>query len=131
MTNSRTAVIAAGLFMTAVQFIQNQLLFLAVWQDHFRSLGLEFATKPLNGILWMAWSFLDAYLLLVLLRALPLARAVLVAWLVGFVMMWCALYNLQVLPVQLLLAAVPISAAATFGSAHIIRRFDSAADRPN
>lgn len=123
MTNARKAVLLAGIWMTFVQFAQNQLLFLGVWQDHFRDLGLSFATKPINGILWTVWSVLHAMLVRELLKTRSLGSAVSVAWLISFVMMWCALYNLQVMPLPLLIAAVPMSLAGTYGSALIIQRF--------
>ena len=122
MTKMGRAVVAAGIWMTFVQFAQNQLLFLGIWTDHFDGLGLRFETKPVNGMLWTVWCLIHAYLIAVLLRVLPLIRTVVVAWLVGFVMMWCTLYNLQVLPLQLLLAAVPISFAGTYVSARIVQR---------
>lgn len=110
--------------MTFVQFAQNQLLFLGLWQDLFRSHGLIFATTPLNGLLWTLWSLLHAYLVRELMASRPFRQAVLGAWLISFVMMWCALYNLQALPLRLLLAAVPISLGATYVSAKIIVRVD-------
>lgn len=124
MTNARKSVLVAGLWMTLVQFLQNQWLFLSVWQDHFRGLGLGFTTTPANGILWTVWSLLQALLVRELLKTRAISTAVLIAWLTSFVMMWCTLYNLQVLPVKLLAVAVPISLTATYASALIIKRLD-------
>jgi hypothetical protein len=125
MNHGPKAVLAAGLWMTLVQFVQNQLLFLGLWQDLFRSHGQLFATAPLNGMLWTVWSLLHAYLVRELLATRRFGQAVFGAWLISFVMMWCALYNLQALPLQLLLAAVPISLGATYLSAKIIVRLDA------
>lgn len=124
MTNARKAVLAAGLWMTFVQFFQNQLLFLGVWQDHFRGLGLGFTTTPVNGILWTVWSILQALLVRELLKTREIVPAVLIGWLTSFVMMWCTLYNLRVLPLKLLVVAVPISLAGTYASALIINHFE-------
>ena len=112
----------AGLWITASEFVRNQFLFKRLWIDHFRSLGLAFETKPLNGILWMVWSFLLAYLLFRLLAHLRLGHAVILAWLAAFVMMWITVYNLGVLPLKLLFAAVPLSLLEAAVAAWIVRK---------
>lgn len=124
MNHGPEAVLAAGLWMTAVQFVQNQVLFLGLWQSLFEDHGLAFTTTPVNGLLWTVWSLLHAYIVREFLVSRSFKPAVLGAWLVSFPMMWCALYNLQVLPLGLLLAAVPISLAATLISAKIVLRLD-------
>ncbi len=119
--------------MTVVQFVQNQLLFLGLWQSLFEDHGQTFATAPVNGFLWTVWSVLHAYIVREFLVVRTFPRAVVGAWFVSFPMMWSALYNLQALPLRLLLAAVPISLAGTFASAKIILRLDpelSAAKAP-
>jgi hypothetical protein len=124
MNHGPKSVLAAGLWMTAVQFVQNQLLFLGLWQSLFEDHGQTFTTAPVNGVLWTVWSLLHAYIVREFLVVRSLKLAVLGAWCVSFPMMWCALYNLQALPLRLLLAAVPISLGATFVSAQIILRLD-------
>jgi len=103
------AVVAAGIWIIISEFLRNEVLFKSYWMEHFRGLGLSFETLPINGVFWSLWSFGQAYLILRLLEKFSFPDTVLLAWLVCFPMMWLVLFNLQVLPVALLLFAVPLS----------------------
>ena len=109
MKRSLLAVAAFGLWITASEFIRNELIFKHYWEEQFNGLGLTFNTLPVNGILWMVWSFGLALLLLKLLPKFSLMESVLLAWLPAFVMMWIVCYNLQVMPLGLLPFAIPLS----------------------
>ena len=102
-------VFLSGIWITFSEFIRNEFLFKSYWVDHYQSLNLKFETLPLNGILWAIWSFILAYVIIQLLQYFSFLRTLLIAWLTAFVMMWITIYNLQVLPLMLLLAAVPLS----------------------
>ena len=102
-------VLFSGVWITVSEFVRNEFLFKSYWVDHYQSLNLKFQTLPLNGILWTVWSFILAYVILELLQKFSFLRTLLIAWLTAFVMMWITIYNLQVLPLMLLLAAVPLS----------------------
>ena len=115
----------AGLWITASEFVRNEIFFKSHWTGHFRSLGLEFKTLPLNGALWMVWSFILAYAIFFLLRHMSLKRAMLLAWLTAFVLMWVTAFNLQVLPVKLLMAAVPLSLLEVAVAGLIIKTLES------
>lgn len=102
-------IFSAGIWITASEFTRNELLFRSYWVDHYKSLNLVFETLPINGVLWMAWSFILAYVIYKLLEHFSFIETLVLAWLSAFVMMWITIYNLQVLPLTLLLAAVPLS----------------------
>lgn len=102
-------ILLSGLWITTSEFVRNELLFKSYWVEHYESLGLEFVTKPVNGIIWTIWSFLFAALIFVLLKKFSIKETLLIAWSIGFVLMWLVSYNLQVLPLQLLIFAVPLS----------------------
>ena len=102
-------VLFSGVWITVSEFVRNEFLFKSYWVDHYQSLNLKFQTLPLNGILWTVWSFILAYVILELLQKFSFLRTLLIAWLTAFVMMWITIYNLQVLPLMLLLIAVPLS----------------------
>jgi hypothetical protein len=99
----------AGIWITVSEFVRNEFLFKSYWLDHFGSKGLKFETLPLNGFLWFVWSFALAYLIFKLLQKFSFQESLLLAWLSAFVMMWLTIFNLQVLPLALLLFAVPLS----------------------
>jgi len=99
----------ATLWITASEFIRNELLFKNLWVEHFASKGLKFETTALNGILWMVWSFGLAVLMFKLLQKFSFKESLFMAWLPAFWMMWITVYNLQVLPLNLLIFAIPLS----------------------
>ena len=109
MKKTIVPVLFSGVWITVSEFVRNEFLFKSYWVDHYQSLNLKFQTLPLNGILWTVWSFILAYVILELLQKYSFLRTLLIAWLTAFVMMWITVYNLQVLPLMLLLIAVPLS----------------------
>ncbi|MCA9478220.1 MAG: hypothetical protein KC535_03685 [Nanoarchaeota archaeon] len=117
------SIIAAGLWITFFEFLRNELVFKQYWVRQFSSLGLIFETTPLNGILWTVWSLLLAFLIFKLLEKFSLKESVILSWLPSFLMMWIVAYNLQVLPLLLLVFAVPLSLFEVFIAAKIIKAF--------
>lgn len=122
MKRALLAIGPAGLWIVFSEFLRNELLFRGHWVDHFRSLGLEFETTPINGAMWMVWSFLFAFLLFKLEQRFSFFETVWVSWLAGFVLMWIAAYNLLVLPLRLLLFAVPLSLLEVLVAVALIRK---------
>jgi len=124
MKKTILAIFLAGLWITASEFIRNELLFKSFWVNHFNSLGLKFETLPINGILWMVWSFLFAYFILKLLEVFSFGKTFWLSWLAAFVMMWITIYNLQVLPMGILIAAIPLSILEITVAELIINKFN-------
>lgn len=109
MKRKFASITAAGIWITFSEFVRNEFLLKNYWVNHFRSLGLEFETKPINGFLWLVWSFALAYILFRLMEKFSFRQAIFLAWLPAFFMMWITVYNLQTLPLGLLIFAVPLS----------------------
>jgi hypothetical protein len=103
-------IIFAGFWITLSEFLRNEVLFKSYWVNHFSSIGLQFTTSPVNGIIWIIWSYILAYIIFKLLQKFTFIETFILAWLAAFAMMWMVIYNLQVLPMALLLIAVPLSA---------------------
>ncbi len=103
------AVLLAGAWITLSEFIRNEFLLKSYWTDHYNTLSLTFETLPLNGVLWFIWSLIFAFIVMKLLQNNSLKETLIISWLAAFVMMWITIYNLQVLPLPLLLFAVPWS----------------------
>jgi len=117
------SIMLAGIWITVSEFIRNEFIFKNYWINHYNSLGLTFETLPINGILWTVWSFVMAYLIFELLRKFSFRKTIFLAWLPAFVMMWITIYNLQVLPVTLLIFAIPLSLLEVYVAGIIIRKF--------
>lgn len=91
------------------EFIRNEFLLKNLWDVHYKQLGLEFKTLPINGLLWLVWSFLLALIINEILKKISIIKTFFLTWIMAFLMMWLTIYNLQVLPLQILLFAIPLS----------------------
>lgn len=112
----------ATLWIVVSEFGRNELLLKSYWTRHFGSLELTFETRPANGVLWVVWSLALAYLILRLGTRFSRVETVFLAWLAAFGMMWLTLFNLQVLPMGLLVFALPLSLLEIWIAALILDR---------
>jgi hypothetical protein len=113
------AVILAGLWINASEFLRNEVFLLSFWTGQYKSLGLIFPNDPVNGILWMVWGVLYAVAIYLISRKFTLVQTTFLSWFVGFVLMWITLANLNVLPIAMLPYAVPLSLLESFVGALI------------
>jgi hypothetical protein len=109
MKNSFFSIALTGIWITISEFLRNEILLKDYWANHYDSLGLKFETLPVNGLLWTIWSFLFAFLIHSLLRKFSRIETLYIAWIFAFLMMWITIFNLQILPLKILLFAVPLS----------------------
>ena len=116
------AVAAAGAWITLSEFLRNELLLKSLWTEHYASLGITFPSEPVNGVVWMLWSFSYAAALYVMSRRFSLVQTFFLGWFVGFVLMWLVIGNMNVLPDWLLLFAVPLSLLEAFVASYLIVR---------
>jgi hypothetical protein len=117
------AILSATIWISLSEFIRNQFLLKSYWIDHYKSLGLVFPEKPVNGAMWGVWSLVYAIVIFFLAKKFPLFPTVILAWLIGFVMMWIVIGNLGVLPYRLLVYAVPLSILEAFVASVILFAF--------
>lgn len=113
----------ATLWIVISEYIRNEFLFKSFWITHFKSLGLAFETLPVNGILWLSWSFGLAFLIFKLQNKFTFNETIVLSWTCAFLMMWITAYNLQVLPLGLMIFAIPLSLIEIYVAAIIIRYF--------
>ena len=123
------AVVVAGFWVGLCEFARNQLVLVSQWQNHYRGMDLPFPSKPVNGIMWMVWSFLMAGTTFTISRRFNLPQTTLITWVMGFVMMWVVIWNLSVLPIGTLPIAVPWSFVEALGAAFICRKLGPTAAR--
>ena len=110
----------ATIWISLSEFVRNELLVKSQWVSHYESLGLVFPSELINGAIWGIWSLLFAVLIYILSRRFSVLETTLLAWFAGFVLMWVVIWNLNVLPPRLVLAAVPLSLLESFVAAWII-----------
>lgn len=103
------AVFVTGVWVNISEFLRNELLLKSHWTDHYQSLGIPFPSQPINGAMWGVWGFVFAWIIYMLSQKFSLLQTAAISWVMGFVSMWITLWNLNVLPANLLNYAVPLS----------------------
>jgi hypothetical protein len=116
------AVVLAGVWVGLCEFVRNQFVLASQWQNHYRALGLEFPSGPVNGAMWMVWSFMLAGTAFAISRRFGLWQTTFITWVLGHVMMWIVIWNLMVLPLGILPIAIPFSFVEALGATFICRR---------
>ena len=123
-TRSIITVVIAGIWINASEFFRNQILLNADWVEHFESLGMTFPSAPINAAVWVAWGFVFAVTIYVISRKFRLMDTFLLSWVLAFLMMWLVTWNLNVLPLSILVFAVPLSLLESFVASYICVRLD-------
>ena len=116
------AIVLSGIWIGLCEFARNQFLLISQWRGHYQGMGLVFPSRPVNGMMWMVWSFLLAGTVYAISRRFSLWQTTFLAWVTGFVMMWVVTWNLLVLPVATLPIAAPWSFVEALGAAFICRK---------
>ena len=119
---STLAILLTGVWVNASEFFRNEILLKTRWVAHYQSLGLTFPSAPRNGMMWILWGFLFAVAIFLVSRRFDLLRTTLLCWLMAFVLMWVVIWNLNVLPVSILVYAVPLSLLEVFVGSYICQK---------
>jgi hypothetical protein len=107
-------ILVSTIWISISEYVRNELLIKSSWENHYQSLGLAFPSDLINGMMWGIWSLLFAIAIYFISRRFTLLETTLLSWLMGFVLMWVVIWNLNVLPSGLLLIAVPLSLLEVF-----------------
>jgi len=112
----------ATIWISLSEFVRNEFLVKSYWIEHYQKLALTFPSDPINGAVWGLWSLLFAISIFVIATKFSLVQTFLLSWLVGFVLMWVVIGNLNILPYRILLYAIPLSLFEAFIAALIIKK---------
>lgn len=116
------SVFLIAIWISFSEFLRNEILFKSFWINHYRSLGLSFPDSPQNGLIWGVWALCFASCLVVLDTKFSVIQSILLNWTLGFMLMWIVIGNLGVLPMGLLLYAIPLSLLEVTVSVFIHRK---------
>ena len=119
-------IVLAAFWISLSEFVRNEFLLKSYWVEHYQGLGLAFPSELINGVIWGIWSFVFAMAIYWISRRYFLLQTTLLSWVVGFVLMWLVVWNLNVLPPGLLLFAVPLSLLEAFVASWIILKLSPA-----
>lgn len=117
------AILVAGIWMNVSEFIRNELLIKHIWVNGFSRIGLPFPSEPVNGVIWGLWAFIFVAVLAWLTTKFDVLKSTIISWVLGFVLLWIAMWNMGILPAGLLYWAVPWSFGEVYVAAFICRRF--------
>jgi hypothetical protein len=122
MKKTVVPILLATVWIGVSEFARGSFLLRPFWVDHYAKLGLVFPEKPVNGAVWGLWSLLFAVAIYLIAKKFTLVQTALLAWFVGFVLMWVVTANLGVLPYGVLPLAIPLSLLEAFVAALIVKR---------
>jgi hypothetical protein len=123
LRNTVLPILLATIWISVSEFFRNEVLLKSYWVEHYEKLGIVFPSEPINGAIWGLWSLLFAIAIFIISRRFSLLETTLLAWFVGFVLMWVVLWNMNVLPLGILMFAIPLSVVEAFLGALIIDKF--------
>lgn len=115
----------ATIWISISEFFRNENLLKDNWITHFSKLGIDFPSDPINGAIWGLWSLMFAVVIYFLNKKFNFWETVLLAWFIGFILMWTVIGNLFVLPYSILPFAIPLSFLETLGAIYIIKKMES------
>lgn len=116
------AILATTVWISLNEFLRNQLVLIEHWTAHYTSMGLTFPGEPINGAVWGLWSLCFAVVIFFMARRFSLLETGILAWSVGFVLMWLVVGNLGMLPISILPYAIPWSMLEVFGAVWIVKK---------
>jgi len=125
MKKTVVPILLATAWIGLSEFARGSFLLRPHWVDHYAKLGLVFPEKAANGAVWGLWSLLFAAAIYVIAKKFTLVQTALLAWFVGFVLMWIVIANLGVLPYGTLPLAIPLSLLEAFVAALIVKKIPS------
>jgi hypothetical protein len=85
---------------------------------------MTFPSAPINAAVWVVWGFVFAVSVYAISRKFRLMETFLLSWVMSFLMMWLVTWNLNVLPLSILVFAVPLSLLESFVASYICFRLD-------
>jgi hypothetical protein len=129
--NTIVPIVLATIWISLSEFIRNEFLLKSFWIKHYESLGLIFPSEPVNGVIWGVWSLFFATVIYLIAQKYSLVHTTVVSWLLGFVLMWLVIGNMNVLPFGILPYAIPFSILEAFLASFIIKKFSASATKTN
>ena len=120
--NTVLPVLLATIWISLSEFVRNEFLLKSFWTEHYKSLGLDFPSAPVNGAVWGIWSLFFAVSIYIVSKKFSLLHTFILSWFTGFVLMWLVIGNMGVLPYSMLYFALPLSLLEAFIASLIIKK---------
>ena len=122
-------ILLVGIWINISETVRWLLIIESYWIEYYKTLRLVFPSEPVNAIIWMIWGFLFAIIIFVLSKKFNPLQTVFISWLTLFAALWIVLWNIDILPVNLLWYNIPLSFFETYVGVLICnkvsRKFDA------
>ena len=79
------------------------------WVEYYQNLDLVFPIELANNLIWMMWGFLVALVIFILSKKFNLLLTTFISWISIFLMLWIVLWNINMLPTEILKYVIPLS----------------------
>jgi len=112
MKNYKTAIwhiIIISLWINIAETLRWILFSQSHFMEHYQRLNLVLPFGPIVLILWLLWGILLSVVIYTISKKYTLLQTVGIIWIMAYLMVWIALYNLNVLPVSMLWLVIPLS----------------------
>lgn len=76
---------------------------------YFKAANLVLPNQPINNILWLIWGIIIAVMIFIISKKFSVLQTTFIVWITVYVMHWIALWNMTVLPINILWLAVPLT----------------------
>ena len=122
MKKTVLATLAVFVWISGTLFLRNEILLKEYWINHYAQMGLTFPSEPINGVVWVIWSLLFAFAIIIFSKKFTLTNTALISWFTGFVLVEIVVGNLGVLPFGILVYAIPMSLVEVFVAALLAKK---------
>ena len=116
-------VFLAAVWISISEYCRYEYILKSVWAAHFQRIGTRFPSAYINNFFWEVWSVMIAFLIFMLSKKFTFIQTGVLTWLTVFVMTWIIMYNLNTLPMGILIYEIPLSILEIFVAAWIIKKF--------
>jgi len=92
---------------------------------HFKAANLVLPNEPINNLLCLIWGIIIAVMIFIVSKKFKVLQTTFIVWITVYVMHWIALWNMAVLPINILWLAVPLTFINVLIGALISKYFQS------
>ena len=118
-------ILITGIWINISETVKWELLIKFYWVGHYQNLNLVFPNEPINGIIWMIWGFLFAIVIFILSTKFNLLQTTFLSWFIVFVMIWIVIWNINMLPRNILWFNAPLSLFEAFIGTLVCKRLSN------
>ena len=92
---------------------------------HFKAANIVLPNEPINNFLWLIWGIIIAVMIFIVSKKFKVLQTTFIVWITVYVMNWIALWNMAVLPINILWLAVSLTFINVLVGALISKYFQS------